>query len=123
MLQLFRTNLFHCYRPATAAKAFLNQKRPPFITASIIRMSTSTTATVKDMTPVELNQLIRKQHKDDPCRKHLKLIDARERHEIESFGRIESASNIPHTIFMNDIDTYSAALNEYEKDSTVNYYL
>ena len=113
MLQLFRTNLFHCYKPATAAKAVLNQKRSPFITASIIRMlSTSTTATVKDMTPVELNQLIRKQHKDDPFRKDLKLIDARERHEIESFGRIESASNIPHNIFKNDIDTYTAALDE-----------
>lgn len=75
-------------------------------------MSTTTTAAVKEMTPTELSKLLDQQLKTDPFQKQIKLIDARERHEIEQFGRIHGALNIPFSVFKNDKETYAAALED-----------
>lgn len=72
----------------------------------------STHAGVKEMTATELSKLLDQQLKTDPFQKQIKLIDARERHEIEQHGRIHGAYNIPFSVFKNDKETYSAALQD-----------
>lgn len=72
----------------------------------------STHAGVKEMTATELSKLLDQQLKTDPFQKQIKLIDARERHEIEQHGRIHGAYNIPFSVFKNDKEIYSAALQD-----------
>ncbi|KAI7884564.1 Metallo-hydrolase/oxidoreductase [Lichtheimia hyalospora FSU 10163] len=72
----------------------------------------STHTAVKEMSVTELSKLLDQQRKTDPFQNQIKLIDARERHEIEQFGRIHGAHNIPFSVFKSDKDTYSAALED-----------
>lgn len=74
---------------------------------------------VQSLTVSELYRMLREEHFNDPFRKNLRLIDARERHEIESFGRIESAVNLPYGLFKNKDPIFSAALGDFDKDAKV----
>lgn len=89
-----------------------------------MRRSISTTAqqcqaVVQNLTVSELYKTLREEHFNDPFRKNLRLIDTRERHEIESFGRIESAVNLPYGLLKKEDPIFSAALEDFDKNVKV----
>lgn len=76
------------------------------------------TLTVKDITPLEAYQRIEELGLYS-CHR-VQIIDVRERHEIETFGKIEASYNVPFSVYESNRDMFTAALIDLvDKEATV----
>ncbi|KAJ8655154.1 hypothetical protein O0I10_009189 [Lichtheimia ornata] len=79
------------------------------------------TLTVKDITPLEAYQRIEELGLYS-CHR-VQIIDVRERHEIETFGKIEASYNVPFSVYESNRDMFTAALIDLvDKEATVIIY-
>lgn len=77
-----------------------------------------TFTTAKDITPIQAYQHIEETGLYSCHRVH--IVDVRERHEIETFGKIEASYNVPFSIYESNRDMFTEALMDLvDKEATV----
>ncbi|KAL0087670.1 beta-lactamase-like protein [Phycomyces blakesleeanus] len=78
--------------------------------------TTPSSTTVKPVEGPELREWLIHQQETDPFRKQLCLVDVRERHEIESVGKIPGALNIPFSVAKEHPELFNAVLSDLDKN-------